>query len=58
VDFQLAKNREFWHRDVLECIKYSLRRQCYAESMAWCPVRGFDGSGERVYSEMHMADWC
>jgi len=26
MDFQLAKNREFWYRDVLECIKDLLRR--------------------------------
>ena len=57
MDFQLAKNREFWYRDVLEYIKYLLRRQYYAESMVWSPVREFDGSGERVYSEMHTADW-
>jgi len=57
VDFQLARHREFWHCDILECIKYLPRRQCYAESMAWSPVQEFDDSGQRVYSEMHTADW-
>jgi len=57
MNFQLAKNREFWHREVLECIKYLLCHQCYAESIVWSLVREFDGFGESVYSEMHTADW-
>jgi len=41
VDFRLAKNTEFWHRDILESLKYLLRRKLFATHMCWAPVKHF-----------------
>jgi len=57
VDFKMARNTEFWYRDVLECIKYLLGRQSYGGNILWSPVREFDGTGERVYTEMNTGNW-
>ena len=57
VDFRLAKNTEFWYRDILESLKYMLRRKSLAAHMSWAPTRHFDTHGERVYTEMNTASW-
>jgi len=56
VDFKMARNIEFWYRDVLECIKYLLGRQSYGGNMLWSPVREFDASGKQVYTEMNTGN--
>jgi len=57
VDFRLAKNTEFWYRDILESLKYLLRRKSFAAHMCWAPVRHFDTQQDRVYTEMNTATW-
>jgi hypothetical protein len=57
VDFRLAKNTEFWYRDILELFKYLLRLKFFAPHMFWAPVRQFDRQQERVYTEMNTASW-
>jgi hypothetical protein len=57
VDFRLAKDTEFWSRNVLECIRYLVRQKCYEKNIVWSPVREFDAQGERVYTEMNTGTW-
>ncbi|KAF8415030.1 hypothetical protein EV426DRAFT_579132 [Tirmania nivea] len=57
VDFNLAKNMEFWYRNILESLKYLLRRKSFAPYMCWAPVKQFDTQQERVYTEMNTASW-
>lgn len=57
VDFRLAKNTEFWYRDILKVLKFLLRRKSLGRHMFWAPVRQFDTQHERVYSEMNTASW-
>ena len=56
VDFKIARNTEFWYCDVLECIKYLLGWQSYRGNMLWLPVREFDRTGERVYTEINTGN--
>ena len=57
VDFRLGKGTEFWYRDILQVLKYLLRRKSFAPHMFWVPVKNFDGQHERVYMEMNTASW-
>ena len=57
VDFRLAKGTEFWYRDILQVLKYLLRRKSFAQHMFWALVKNFDGQDERVYTEMNIASW-
>ena len=57
VYFRLGKGTEFWYRDVLQVLKYLLRRKSFALHMFWAPVMNFDGRRERVYMEMTTASW-
>ena len=57
VDFRLAKNTEFWYRDILKVLKYLLRRKSFQPHMSWAPVKQFDSQQERVYTEMNTASW-
>ena len=33
VDYKMAKNTEFWYRDVFQCIAYLPRRESYVGEM-------------------------
>jgi len=57
VDFRLAKGTEFWYRDILQVLKYLLRRKSFSSHMFWAPVKNFDGRHERVYTKMNTASW-
>jgi len=57
VDFRLAKNTEFWYRDILESLKYLLRWKSFAAHMCWALVRHFDIQQDTVYTEMNTATW-
>jgi hypothetical protein len=46
-----------FYRDIVHCVEYLLAQTAYREDIVYRPVREYDGSGERVYSEMHTADW-
>lgn len=47
----------FFYRDIVHCVEYLLAQPAYRESIIYGPVREYDGSGQRLYSEMHTADW-
>jgi len=57
VDFRLAKDTEFWYRNVLDCIHYLVRQKCYEKDIVWSPVWDFDVHGDRVYTEMNTGTW-
>jgi len=47
----------FFYRNVLDCVRYLLRLIAYRDDLVYVPSREYDQSGQRIYAEMHMADW-
>jgi len=47
----------FFYRDVLGCDRYLLRQIAYRDDLVYAPRREYDPSGQRIYAEMHTADW-
>ena len=47
----------FYYRNALDCIRYLVRQVAYRSDMVYAPMREYDSSGERLYYEMHTADW-
>jgi len=47
----------FFYRNVLDCIRYLLRQIAYQDDFVYAPRREYDHTGQRVYAEMHTADW-
>jgi len=47
----------FFYRDVLGCVRYLLRQIAYRDDLVYAPRREYDEDGNRIYSEMHTADW-
>ena len=50
---------EFYHRDVLDCIRSIYGDPEFAQDLVVTPERHYTDPGwmERVYSEMHTGDW-
>ena len=46
----------FFYRTVL-CVRYLLRQIAYQDDLVYPPRREYDSSGQRIYAEMHTADW-
>ena len=46
----------FYYRHALACVRYLVRQVAYRSDMVYAPIREYDSSGERLYSEMHRAD--
>jgi hypothetical protein len=51
------RSSTFFYRDIVHCVEYLLAQPAYRDDIVYAPVREYDGSGERLYSEMHTADW-
>jgi len=47
----------FLYRNVLDGVRYVLRQIAYQDDLVYAPRREFDPNGERIYPEMHTADW-
>jgi hypothetical protein len=47
----------FCHRDPIVCIRYLLSQTAYSGEMVIAPVKELNAAGERMYSELHTADW-
>jgi len=47
----------FFYRNVLDCVRYLLRQIAYRDNFVYAPRREYDHTGQRVYAEMHTADW-
>ena len=42
---------------ILLTVRYLIRQVAYSSDIVYAPIREYDSSGERLYSEMHTADW-
>jgi len=47
----------FYYRNIIDCARYVIRQVAYRSDMVYSPIQEYDSSGERLYSEMHTADW-
>jgi len=47
----------FFYRNVRDCVRYLLRQIAYQDDLVYAPWHEFDPNGERIYAEMHTADW-
>lgn len=50
-------SRTIYYRNVVDCVRYLIRQVAYRSDMVYAPIREYDSSGQRLYSEMHTADW-
>jgi hypothetical protein len=48
---------KFYYRNIVSCVRYLIRQVAYRGDMVYAPIREYDSSGDRLYSEMHTADW-
>ena len=56
---ETSLRQRFFFRDPIQCARYLLGQRCFAEDMVYPPVKEWNGEEppQRVYSEMHTADW-
>jgi len=47
----------FYYRNIIDCVRFLIRQVAYSSDMVYAPIREYDLSEERLYSEMHTADW-
>jgi len=47
----------FFYRMVLDCVIYLLHQIAYRDDFLYAPRREYDTNGQRIYAEMHAADW-
>jgi len=47
----------FNYQNMIDCVRYLIREVVYSSDMVYAPIREYDSSGERLYSEMHTVDW-
>ena len=48
---------QYRYRDPVAIVTYLMRQRTFVNHMFYSPVQEFDTAGERIYSEMHTADW-
>jgi len=46
-----------FYRNVLDCVRYLLRQIAYRHDFVYAPRMEYDTNAERIYAEMHTADW-
>ena len=47
----------FFYRNVLGCVRYLLHQITYRDDLVYAPRHEYDSTGQRIYAEMHRADW-
>ena len=47
----------FFYRNILDCVRYLLHQIAYRDDFVYAPRREYDQDGQRVFAEMHTADW-
>ena len=52
-----GRSTTFYYRNIESCVHYLIRQVAYRADMVYAPVCEYDSSGDRLYSEMHTADW-
>ena len=59
IDFGIdgAEPLEFFSRNPIDCVTYVLRQLSLASRMIWALSKYFNEDSNRVYTEMHTADW-
>ena len=48
---------EYWYRDPMLVIENLLNQNGFREHYVWEPIQDRDAQSNRVYSELHTADW-
>ena len=48
----------FYYRNIIDCVHYLFCLVAYRSDMVYTPIREDDLNGERLYSEMDMAENC
>ena len=51
------KTFPFFYRNILDCVRYLLRQITYQDDLVYAPCHEYDQNGQRIYAEMHTADW-
>ena len=46
-----------YYQNIIDDVRYVIRQVAYRSNMIYALIWEYDSSGERVYSEMHTADW-
>jgi len=49
--------KTFYYRNIIDCVRYLICQVAYGSDMVNASIREYDSSRERLYSEMHTADW-
>lgn len=52
-----GETREYFYQDPITCIRHLLLQPAYKKNMVYAPTIEYNGAGERMYGEMHTADW-
>ncbi|KAI9881799.1 MAG: hypothetical protein M1823_006489, partial [Watsoniomyces obsoletus] len=47
----------YYYRDPLSVIQYLFRQRAFVNDMIYAPVKVHNQAGERMFSEMHTAEW-
>jgi len=46
-----------FYLNVLDSLRYHLHQIAYRDDLVYAPRRENNQSGQRIYADMHMADW-
>jgi len=46
----------FYYLNVIDCVRFLIRQVAFRSEIVYAPVREYNSSGERLYSEMHPPD--
>lgn len=47
----------FYYRDIGDVIRQLFKQPAYREHLVYSPVKEYNGFGDRVYSDIHTAEW-
>ena len=47
----------FFYQDILDSVRYLLHQIAYRNDLVYAPCREYDWGGQRIYVEMHTANW-
>jgi len=47
----------FNYRNIIDCVRCWICQVMYRADIVYAPIREYDSCGERLYSEIHTADW-
>jgi len=47
----------FFYRNILGCVRYLLRQLAYRAELVYAPRHEYYSTRQRIYAEMHTADW-